>query len=387
MNLKQKKIILVSNVTDHSGPTEGLASFLQKNSTLLATVYHPFFYCQDRRSKARLFIKGKRVAEEISPQLTLPEFVKYFVDFLLTAYYTARFRRKFDLFIGVNCFHALVGVVYRKLSLVDQVIFYGIDWMPRRFADPFFNWLYFRVDRLAIQGADYVWNLSEEMVKVRKKQGVPMRKNFLVPNGVNFDEIKRVPKSKIKRQTLVLLGALHESKGVELVIKAMPKIWQEFPQVRLVVIGSTPKVAGIPPYEKILRSLGKQVSVLGVLPHEKVLATLPGLGIGLSPYSPKATNLSRYAWPARVIDYLACGLPVIITPVPSVAQEIKKKKAGVLVNYNEKEFIAAARKLLTDDKFYFTARKNAVALVKHLSWDNIFKKAFSRIKDGRRISN
>jgi len=379
MNLKSKKVIVVSNITDHSGPTEGLVGFLQKNSQLLLAIYHPFFYCRDRKSKARFFIKGKLMKEMLSPQLSLPEFIKYFVDFLFTLYYTIKFRNRFDLFIGVNCLHASLGVVYRRLGLVDDVVFYGIDWVPRRFENPFFNWLYFQIDRLALKKADYVWSLSEEMVKVRERQGVPVKKNMLVPNGVNFEEIKKIPRSKIKRQTLVLLGALHESKGVDLVIKTMPKIWQDFPKVSLVVIGSTPKVTGIPSYEKIFRSLGRRVSVLGAIPHERVLAILPELGIGLSPYSPEESSLSRYAWPARVIDYLACGLPVIITPVPAVAQKIKKKKAGVLINYNEKEFIEAIRKLLTEDKFYFQARKNATALVKHLSWDNIFKKAFEQM--------
>ena len=67
-----------------------------------------------------------------------------------------------------------MGIIYRGLGLVDEVIFYGIDWMPRRFQNSFFNWLYFQIDNLAINKADYVWNLSEEMVKVRKKQGVPL---------------------------------------------------------------------------------------------------------------------------------------------------------------------------------------------------------------------
>ena len=111
-----------------------------------------------------------------------------------------------------------------------------------------------------------------------------------------------------------------------------------------------------------------------------MLALLTSLGIGLSPYSPEETNLSRYAWPARVIDYLACGLPVIITKVPAVALEIEKKKAGILIKYNEKELVSAIEKLFTNDRFYFQARQNAFKLVNHLSWDNIFQRAFSQIK-------
>ncbi len=383
MNLSGKKVLLVSNVTDHSGPTEGLVGFLQKNSGLLVSIYHPFYYCRDRKSKARLFKKNVLVKELISPQLTLPEFVKYLADFFLTLYDTLIFGQKYDLFIGVNCFYALLGVFYRRLGLTEKVIFYGIDWMPRRFAHRFFNWLYYRIDRLAIRYSDYVWSLSGEMVKIRKEQGVPSGKNLLVPNGVNFEEVKETSQGKIERQSLVLLGALHASKGVDLVIRSMPKIWQRFPQAKLVVIGSTPKAPGLPNYEKIFKSLGSRVVVLGVIPHEKVLATLPKMGIGLSPYSPEESNLSRYAWPARVIDYLACGLPVIITPVPAVAREIEKKQAGILIKYSEAELLGAVEKLFKDDDFYFQARRNARELVRHLDWEEIFRQAFAKVKDAK----
>lgn len=379
INLKQKKFLLVSNITDHSGPTEGLTDFLTKNSSLLVTIYHPFYYCQGKRSKVNLFKKGKLISKAISPPLALPEFLKYLVDLFLTFYYTLKFKNKFDFYLGINCLHALVGIVYRKLGLVNKVIFYTIDWTPHRFKNPFYNWLYFKIDYFSRQNADFVWNLSEKITQIRKDQGIPNHKNLFVPNGVNFQNIKKPFKSQIKKEVLVLLGALHPDKGVDLVIKAMPKIWQKFPQIKLVVIGNTPKINKIKPYEKILSSLDKRITVLGSIPHQKVLSILPKMGIGLAPYSPQKNNFSYYAWPARVIDYLACGLPVIITPVPLIAQKIAQKKAGILINYQVKELIKAIAKLMNDDQYYWQARRNTKKLVKDLNWNKIFKKAFNKI--------
>jgi len=378
INLKQKKFLLVSNITDHSGPTEGLTDFLTKNSNLLVTIYHPFYYCQDKRSQVRLFKKGKLITKAISLPLALPEFLKYLSDLFLTFYYTLKFKNKFDFYLGINCLHALVGIVYRKLGLVNKVIFYTIDWMPYRFKNPFYNWLYFKIDCFSRQNADFVWNLSEKITQIRKNQGVPNCKNLFVPNGVNFQNIKKPLKSQVKKEVLVLLGALHPDKGVDLVIKTMPKIWQKFPQIKLVVIGNTPKINNLKPYEKILSSLDKRVTVLGSIPHQKVLSILPKMGIGLAPYNPQKNNFSYYAWPARVIDYLACGLPVIITPVPLIAQKIAQKKAGILINYQVKELIKAVAKLINDDQYYWQAHRNTQKLVKDLSWHKIFKKAFNK---------
>ncbi|PIS08816.1 hypothetical protein COT75_05040 [Candidatus Beckwithbacteria bacterium CG10_big_fil_rev_8_21_14_0_10_34_10] len=379
MKLNQKKIILVSNITDHSGPTEGLADFLLKNSKTLLTIYHPFFYCHDKKSKVNFFSKSELIKKIASPSLALPEFLKYFTDLILTFYYALKFKQKFDLYIGVNCLHAGVGIIFKKLGLVKKVVFYTIDWMPQRFNNPFFNWLYYKVDKFSINHSDSVWNLSQSIVKIRKKQNLPSSKNIFVPNGINFKEIKKVKKNKIKRKTLVLLGALHPSKGVDLVIKALPLLWKKFPQLKLVVIGSTPKIKQIKNYEKIFSSMGRKVIIKGILPHQKILSFLPQFGIALAPYHPQKNNFSYYAWPARVIDYLACQLPVIITPVPQVAKNIQEKKAGVLIKYNEKELVKAVGKLLTNDQFYWQARKNAFKLVKHLSWNNIFEKALEKI--------
>lgn len=379
MNINSKKVLVVSNITDHSGPTEGLVSYLIKKCSLVAVIYHPFFYCREKRSLGRIYIKGKIRYEKYSKPILFSEYLKYLLDLFHTIFYVIKFKNKYDLFIGVNCLHALTGIFLRALGITKKVIFFTIDWVPQRFNNKLFNRLYYAVDKFAVKYSDCVWNLSEEIVDIRKEQKVPDFKNILVPNGVNFEQIKKSTDSDIDRQSMVLLGALHESKGVDLVIETLPLIWNKFPKAKLIVIGSTPNVKGIKPYEKIFREMGNKVKVLGTLSHENILSLMPKYGLGLSPYSPNEQNLSRYASPARVIDYLACSLPVVITKVPLIAKNIGEKNAGIVIEYNPKEFLKAVDKLFTDDDFYFSARQNASMLVKDLSWNNIFDQAFAKL--------
>jgi len=51
--MRFKSIVLVSHVTDLSGPSEAVENYLKTRSDTLGVIYHPFHYCADRRSRAR----------------------------------------------------------------------------------------------------------------------------------------------------------------------------------------------------------------------------------------------------------------------------------------------------------------------------------------------
>jgi glycosyltransferase involved in cell wall biosynthesis len=191
------------------------------------------------------------------------------------------------------------------------------------------------------------------------------------------------PEQAVKnRGKLVLLGALAPSKGVELVIRSFPHIQRAFPWVELVVIGRTPINAHedgkvFEPYEGRLQALGPAVKLMGALPHREVMRLMPQCGIGLAPYATTASNLSIYADPSRVKDYLACGLPVVITPVPEIAFQVERERAGALVEDDEVSFVGGVSGLLADETLYWEMRQNALRLASGFSWDSIFAEALA----------
>ena len=55
----------------------------------------------------------------------------------------------------------------KTLGWVDKVVFYTIDFTPRRFKNKILNNFYLLIDKWCVKFADEVWNLSERMFEAR----------------------------------------------------------------------------------------------------------------------------------------------------------------------------------------------------------------------------
>jgi glycosyltransferase involved in cell wall biosynthesis len=159
----------------------------------------------------------------------------------------------------------------------------------------------------------------------------------------------------------------------------MPKIVSKCPNVKVWIIGSGP-------YERTLResieqeSLSSYFKFYGYTNHCLTYQLLPICGVGLAPYVNEDKGTFRFCDPLKVKDYLACGLPIIITKVPACAYEIEEKRLGIAINYDSTELSDAAIKLLTDDKFYQVCKNNVINISTNLTWKHIYNQAFEKLK-------
>lgn len=386
--MRFKSIVLVSHVTDLSGPSEAVENYLKTRSDKLGVIYHPFHYCADRRSRLKEYRQGQLKREVSQGGWNLPPLLTYVKDALFTLLYFLRLGGRFDVYLGADPLNTVVGVVLKWLKLTDFVIFYTIDWMPDRFSNKWLNAVYHWLDRFCVRHCDAAWNISPRIQEVRRSQGLPDSRNILVPVGVDLEKIELPDKSGKEPSELVLLGALAPSKGVDMVIEAFPSLKERFPQLTLHVIGKTPHDAvedGVvyQPYEPRLAALGAGVVLHGAKPHDEVLAMLPGYDIALALYKPSPNNLSQWADPSRVKDYLACGLPTIITPVPEIHKDIRTLEAGMVVDYAVEPLAEAIGSLLADPGQWRAMRENALRYMDSYAWSAILDRVFDESFQGR----
>ena len=371
----QKKFILVGHVTESYGAVQALSEYLKNMNAFFVLISHPFS-CSELLNSSCLLFENKTLIKELRfPSYKTPQFIRFFQDFFFTLYFFLRLGDKYDVFFGFDCLNAFSGIMLRKFRLVKKFVFYECDYTPERFRSKILDFVYHWLNGFAARHADMVWNNPPNMEEIRERQGSSKEKNIRVPHGVDLASVS-LPR-KIYREVLVYAGHVTEPHGLQLLVKSMPKIVSECPNVKVWIIGSGP-------YERTLResieheNLSSYFKFYGYTNHCLTYQLLSMCGVGLAPYVNEDKGTFRFCEPLKVKDYLACGLPIIITKVPACAYEIEEKRLGIAINYDPDEFSAAALKLLTDDEFYYACKNNVLSISANLTWKHIYDQAFEK---------
>jgi glycosyltransferase involved in cell wall biosynthesis len=384
-----KLSVVIAKHTYVTGSVEdSLKDFLNEHKVgRLAYISHPFSYASPLNSTLTLYEKGVEVSQSKGPAMKGPDLLFYAKDFLTTFMFMGKMRMKFDLYVGADNLNASAGLVLRRLGLVRRVIFYTIDYVPKRFENTLLNRVYHLNDRFCCYHCDCVWNLSPLMAEAREKRGVLRERSapqITVPTGANFDGIARLPFDQINRHTIVHMGHLRKNQGVDLLISAFPRILHRHPKARLIIIGTGP-------LERELRALCSRLSMdeyvrfTGMIEdHAEMERLLSTCAVGVAPYVPDPEFFTQFADPGKPKVYMAAGLPVVITKVPQIAYEIDRENAGIAIDYDENQLVDAVVSLLTDDDLYKKCRENAVRLASRYRWGTIFEKALGESLEAKK---
>ncbi|MFA5183531.1 MAG: glycosyltransferase [Syntrophales bacterium] len=180
-------------------------------------------------------------------------------------------------------------------------------------------------------------------------------------------------------QTLLTFGLLSPNKGIETVIKALPKIVREFPKLIYVVLGKThPNV--LKEYgEKYRAGLVALVDELGLQEHvifdnrfvslEELYAWLMAADIYITPYLNEAQIVSG------TLSYaIGAGNAIISTPY-WYAKELLAEDRGRLIDFGDSEALAGTlRDLLTDKGKLKSLRDKAYKYGRQMRWEKVAEK-------------
>lgn len=373
------KVALVHHHTYAWGPSHELGEYLSERVQNLILVEHPFHIRKYYGSSITVYADGSIKRKVQLPSIRAPQLVLLIKDFIVTVWYLLSARMIYDLYVGVDCFNAFVGLILKKLGLVRIVVFYAIDYTPRRFNNRIINGMYHVIEKFSILNSDRVWNMSQRMREIWVRYyGANPENNKVVPNCYDVSEIPRPALEEIDRYRIVYLGSLEHSKGLDLALKALPRLIEKFPRIKLLIIGTGPQEAELKDTCNKMR-LGNHVFFAGHIANiHKCLRLLSECGLGIALHLPSdVVPMNLYGDPGKVKAYLACGLPVVMTRSPEIASVIEKEGAGTVIDYDVDSFVSAVEYLLRDQELYLKCRAKALHLASRFSCDAIFGEAFS----------
>jgi glycosyltransferase involved in cell wall biosynthesis len=234
------------------------------------------------------------------------------------------------------------------------VVFTAHDVLPRRTEKKVELWrrVFTTVDRVVVHGAGAVGQLEA--------LGVDGSRIVRIPHPV-FPP--RRPIAPPTGSTLLFFGLIRESKGIDLLVRALPLVADQVHDVRLVVVGDEIEPAA--PYRKLAQELGVAERIdwqLRFVPEAGIADVLEAATVVVLPYRKIESS-------GVLATALGHGRPVVVTDVGSLGDTVRRFDAGIVAHPNDPASIAASCVALLRPPALVKALRGTEAARETLSWD------------------
>lgn len=173
----------------------------------------------------------------------------------------------------------------------------------------------------------------------------------VIPNGVSPSDfpITPLPVRDGREPVLLYIGTLADWQGLDIVIKALPKILETQP-VKLHIIGRG-RSRQRKMLAKQIRKLGLEDHVLvqPAVPHHEIPELISQADICVAPLGLNDRNVTQGACPIKVLEYMAAGRPLLASNMPIVRELVREDVDGLLFSPNDPEDLARQTVLLLND--------------------------------------
>ncbi len=214
----------------------------------------------------------------------------------------------------------------------------------------------------ALQNASAVTTNASELA--RKAKAFVEREIFLIPNGIEtwlFRPMERNEplaemlfttkdtkghegKTKEERNFVIgFVGELREKKGLATLLSGYTQIAKTRP-ASLLIVGEVRDGEDKKAFEEFRISNPEyQIIVTGAVPHKDMPAYYSLMDVFVHPSL-------RDGMPNAVLEAMACGVPVVATPVGGVLDVVKDRENGMLVPVNDVEALCQAVETIVSDE-------------------------------------
>ncbi len=229
------------------------------------------------------------------------------------------------------------GLLARQFNLPYTVTLRGV--INSRIKNPIMRPLIVE----ALQQADAVISVSDEMAELAISHGVPREKCTVIPNGVTLDAFYPIPRKQAlaalkldpARRYIVCVAGIRPSKGLTELVEATARLGEDVHTLIVGEVGSAREYAG--QLAALAEKLGcsSRFTLVGAQPHEKVPIYLNAASVSVL-----ASHVE--GCPNAVLEALGCGVPVVATSVGQIGKMIEPGRNGLIVPVGDSAALARA---------------------------------------------
>lgn len=305
-------------------------------------------------------------------QRNWPGPLRYLADLLFTLRCLA-FKERQRFILAADPLNFFYAWCLKLLGRTDTLIFYTLDYAPRRFGGGLLNAAYHALDRFAARRCDLSLSAARKICDVRRDQGVSEERNVYLPNSPRLGEVGAKADREVDRYCLVNVFSNHAQVDFDIVFETLRLLRGRHPDIKARLIGRgdfAREVAAAVPDKDLL----EHVEFLNFTEHRRTLEAVSRSGIGLE-CNNQSVSYNAFRDPIKIREYVAFGLPVVSKPGHALEDEIRDSGIGAVVD-DAKQMAEAVDAWLSDPESYFQARARVLEHARQYEKDRILDTIF-----------
>jgi PEP-CTERM/exosortase A-associated glycosyltransferase len=204
------------------------------------------------------------------------------------------------------------------------------------------------LETYALRRADAITTICDGLRKDMIARGLPAEKIAVIPNAVDIEhfEFGRVADVALKRRlglegraVLGFIGSFYAYEGLDLLVRAMPQILAQRPDVALLLVGGGPTEDAIRTLVDQL-GIGGAVRFVGRVPHSEVPNYYDLVDLFI--YARHSMRLTELVTPLKPLEAMAQGRLVLVSDVGGHRELVRAGETGFFFRAGDPNALAQA---------------------------------------------
>ena len=271
---------------------------------------------------------------------------------------------------GIQCIE-----LSRELNI--PIVFRALDVAHKLVRIPFLQNHTKKLEKSIFSSADLVLTTTPQLSNYAEEMGSNSDCIKYFPLGVNSRYFKPMKKNNELLQELgiqtndriiLFMGTLYPWAGIDHILKNFHLLQNKIKQIKFVIIGGGPDFNRLKSLSNELQ-LNKNIIFTGFVEQKKIPEYIAITDICLSSFA--INILTDSIIPTKILEYLACGKPVLSTPLKGTVELLPNENYGIVYSQLD-DFISSIEKLLQNKTQLDKLGENGFSYVKkNHYWDSL----------------
>jgi len=261
------------------------------------------------------------------------------------------------------CKEANIPIVHRTFDVIHDLI---DEKYLKNFVSKFETSVYPQFDEV-VANTPFMKKWAEEM----KAKNV-----IIIPQGVDSKIMKPLPRNKELQKDLnisendkvvMYLGSIHSISGLPVILNSIPNIVKIIPNFKLLVVGGGAHLESLKNIAKKLK-IENFVIFTDYVPYLDVPKYCSLAELFINPF--EITDMTKKLSPVKIFDLLACGKPVLATPLDGLLHDFPRE-SNILVYADLNDFESEIISLLNNDFLKNYGNRGRKFVENNFTWEHV----------------